>query len=168
MDEVTGKTIRKCWWKSTIIKKPVDQPQDLVNQQDQVLATELQAQIAQLPGLADPLTVNEFVQLESEVVEDQVEDGDEGQVFQDLVEQYGAGDEDMFEPEEDAAVDDEDRDISLLEAAQALETLRLFTLRREDGSESLLQELDQADRQFQAMAIKQRTQRTIQSFWKNK
>ena len=112
--------------------------------------------------------MNEFVQLESEVVEDQVEDGDEGQVFQDLVEQYGAGDEDMFEPEEDAAVDDEDRDISLLEAVQALETLRLFTLRREDGSESLLQELDQADRQFQAMAIKQRTQRTIQSFWKNK
>jgi hypothetical protein len=52
-----------------------------VNQQDQVLASELQAQIAQLPGLVDPLTVNEFVQLESEVVEDQVEDYDEGQVF---------------------------------------------------------------------------------------
>jgi hypothetical protein len=60
--------------------------------------------------------VNEFVQLETEVVEDQVEDGDEEQVFQDLVEQYGARDEDIFEPEEDAAIDDKDRDISLLEA----------------------------------------------------
>ena len=110
--------------------------------------------------------MNEFIQLESEVVEDQVE-GDEDQVFQDLVDQYGAGDEDIIEPEEDAAVDEEDRDIPLLEAVQALETLRLFTLRREDGSESLLQELDQADRQFQAIAINQRTQRTIQSFWKN-
>jgi hypothetical protein len=27
-------------------------------------------QIAQLPGLANPLTVNEFIQLESEVVKD--------------------------------------------------------------------------------------------------
>ena len=32
----------------------------------------------------------------------------------------------MFEPEEDAAVDEEDRDISLFEAIQALETLRLY------------------------------------------
>ena len=166
-EEVAVKTIQKCWWKSTIIKKPVDQTQDLVNQQDQVLATELQAQIAQLPGLANPLTVNEFIQLESEVVKDQVEEGDGDQVFEDLVDQYGAGDEDIIEPEEDAAVDEEDRDIPLLEAVQALETLRLFTLRREDGSESLLRELDQADRQFQAIAINQRTQRTIQSFWKN-
>lgn len=124
-------------------------------------------QIAQLPGLANPLTVNEFIQLESEVVKDQVEEGDGDQVFEDLVDQYGAGDEDIIEPEEDAAVDEEDRDIPLLEAVQALETLRLFTLRREDGSESLLRELDQADRQFQAIAINQRTQRTIQSFWKN-
>jgi hypothetical protein len=45
-DEVTGRTIRKCWWKSTIIKKPIGQPQDLVKQQEQVLAIELQAQIA--------------------------------------------------------------------------------------------------------------------------
>jgi hypothetical protein len=96
--------------------------------------------------------VNEFIQLESEVVEDQVE-GDEDQVFQDLVDQYGARDEDIIEPEEDAAIDEEDRDIPVLEALQALETLRLFTLRREDGSESLLRELDQADRQFQAIAV---------------
>jgi hypothetical protein len=71
----------------------------------------------------------------------------------------------MFEPQEDAVVDEEERVASpFLEAVQVLETLRLFTLQRENGSESLLQELDQANRQFQAIAINQRTQRTIQSF----
>jgi hypothetical protein len=99
--------------------------------------------------------------LENEVIKDQVEEGDRDQVFEDLVDQYRARDKDIIKPEEDAAINEEDCDILLLEAVleaiQALETLRLFTLRREDGLESLLQELDQADRQFHAIAIKQRT-----------
>jgi hypothetical protein len=47
--------------------------------------------------------------LESRVVKDQAQDGDEEQVSQDLVEQYGVRDKDMFEPQEDAVVDEEER-----------------------------------------------------------
>ena len=60
-DEVEASTIRKCWWRSTIFKKPVDEIQDYSNQQDQVSYTKLQAQINRLPNLVNPLTVNKYI-----------------------------------------------------------------------------------------------------------
>ena len=81
------------------------------------------------------------------------------------MDQYGAGNEDILDPAEDAAVEEEDRDISLIEAIQALETLRLYTLQREDGSETLLRELDQTDQQFQAVLVNQRKQQSIKSYF---
>ena len=128
-DQVTKTTIQRCWWRSTIIKKSIDQ--DPVHQQDQDLqaqTTDLQAQITRLPNITNPLSANEFIQINGEAIEDELEDGDEEQIFQDIVDQYGAGNEDILDPGEDAAVEEEDREISLIEAIQALETLRLYTL----------------------------------------
>ena len=81
------------------------------------------------------------------------------------MDQYGAGNEDILDLGEDAAVEEEDREISLIEAIQALETLRLYTLQREDGSETLLRELDQTDQQFQAVLVNQRKQQSIKSYF---
>jgi hypothetical protein len=145
-DQVTDTTIQRCWWKSTIIKKPIDQ--DPISQQDQDLQaqmTTLQAQITRLP-IINPLSADEFIQVNGEGVDDELGEGDEEQIFQDIIDQYSTGNEDILEPGEDAIeAEEEDRDILLSEAIQALETLRLYTLQREDGSETLLQELDQAD-----------------------
>jgi hypothetical protein len=138
-DQVTDTTIQRCWWKSTIIKKPIDQ--DL-----QAQMTTLQAQITRLP-IINPLSADEFIQVNGEGVDDELGEGDEEQIFQDIIYQYSTGNEDILEPGEDAIeAEEEDRDILLSEAIQALETLRLYTLQREDGSETLLRELDQADR----------------------
>jgi hypothetical protein len=101
------------------------------------------------------------------VVDDELGDGDEEQIFQDIVDQYSTGEDDILEPGEDAIeAEEEDCAISLSEAIQALETLRLYTLRREDGSETLLRELDQADQQFQAILVNQRKQESIKSYFK--
>ena len=44
------KTIKKCWWKSILIKQPKEAEEELVTEDDQVTErAELQAQIAQLP-----------------------------------------------------------------------------------------------------------------------
>jgi hypothetical protein len=165
-DQVTDTTIQRCWWKSTIIKKPIDQ--DPISQQDQDLQaqmTTLQAQITRLP-IINPLSADEFIQVNGEGVDDELRDGDEEQIFQDIIDQYSTGNEDILEPGEDAIeAEEEDRDILLSEAIQALETLRLYTLQREDGSETLLRELDQADRQFQAILINQRKQQSIKSYF---
>jgi hypothetical protein len=165
-DQVTDTTIQRCWWKSTIIKKPIDQ--DPISQQDQDLQaqmTTLQAQITRLP-IINPLSADEFIQVNGEGVDDELGEGDEEQIFQDIIDQYSTGNEDILEPGEDAIeAEEEDRDILLSEAIQALETLRLYTLQREDGSETLLRELDQADRQFQAILINQRKQQSIKSYF---
>jgi hypothetical protein len=165
-DQVTDTTIQRCWWKSTIIKKPIDQ--DPISQQDQDLQaqmTTLQAQITRLP-IINPLSADEFIQVNGEGVDDELGEGDEEQIFQDIIDQYSTGNEDILEPGEDAIeAEEEDCNIPLSEAIQALETLRLYTLQREDGSETLLQELDQADRQFQAVLINQRKQQSIKSYF---
>jgi hypothetical protein len=162
-ESVLPQTIQKCWWKSTIIKKPVDYTEDIISQ-DQQDRDELQAQIAQLP-ITDPISANEFIQLSSEAIEDELEVGDEDRIFQNMVERYGFTNQDTLEPEEDAAIEEEEPIIPVSEAIEALEILKLFELRQEDGSEELLQALDQADRRYQGKQIKERKQRTIDSFF---
>ena len=163
---MTDTTIQRCWWKSTIIKKPIDQ--DPISQQDQDLQaqmTTLQAQITRLP-IINPLSADEFIQVNGEGVDDELGEGDEEQIFQDIIDQYSTGNKDILEAGEDAIeAEEEDCDIPLSKAIQALETLRLYTLQREDGSETLLRELDQADRQFQAVLINQRKQQSIKSYF---
>jgi hypothetical protein len=48
--------IQKCFWKSTVIKKP---EQGVIQEENQQVDRDaLQAQIAELPGIKDPLSLN--------------------------------------------------------------------------------------------------------------
>ena len=69
----------------------------------------------------------------------------EHEIFQQVVERYGLAEEDTVELAEDAVIGEEDPDISISEAIKALEILKLFEIRQEDGSEVLLRAIDQAD-----------------------
>src|ERR1700710_2033492 len=55
-EQVTAQTIQRCWWKSTVIKKPGDVQVAMEYQH----IDELQAQIARLP-INDPLPLDEFL-----------------------------------------------------------------------------------------------------------
>jgi hypothetical protein len=167
-DNVSPVSIQKCWWKSTIIKRPDDQAEEDTASQDQQDRDELQTQIAQLPHITEPISVNEFIQLGSEVIEEDTEVVDENEIFQQVVERYGLAEEDTVEPAEDAVDGEEDPDIPVSEAIKALETLKLFEIRQEDGSEALLLALDQADRRYLAKKHEGRKQRTIESFFQKK
>jgi hypothetical protein len=79
-----------------------------------------------------------------------------------MVERYRFTNEDILEPEEDAATEKKEPIIPVSEAIKALE---LFELGQEDGSKGLLKALDQADRRYQGKQIKERKQRPINSFF---
>jgi hypothetical protein len=140
-DNVSPISIQKCWWKSTIIRRPDDHVEEDIASQDQPDRDELQAQIAQLPYITEPISVNEFIQLGSEVIEEDTEVANEHEIFHQVVERYGLAEEDTVEPAEDAVVKGEDPDIPVSEAIKALEILKLFEMRQEDGSEALLRAL---------------------------
>jgi hypothetical protein len=69
------------------------------------------------------------------VVED--EDSD---IVEQVVERYGVSEDDIVDMAEDGVVQEED--ISVFKAIEALETLKLFEIQQEDGSEALLHALD--------------------------
>ena len=167
-DIVSPVTIQKCWWKSTIIQKPEDQPEEDTATQDQQDKDELGAQIAQLPSIIEPLSVDEFIQLGSEVIEEDAEVAEEYEIFEQVVERYRIAEEDTIEPAEDAAIGEEEPDIPISEAIKALEILKLFEIRQEDGSEVLLQALHQADQRYLAKKHKGKKQQTIDSFFHKK
>src|SRR5439155_10732406 len=93
---------------------------------------------------------------------------EEYEIFEQVVERYGIAEEDIVELAEDAAIGEEEPDIPVSEAIKALEILKLFEIRQEDGSEVLLQALDQANRRYLAKKNKGKKQRTINSFFQKK
>jgi hypothetical protein len=87
-DSISPASIQKCWWKFTIIKRPDDQAEEDTASQDQQDRNKLRAQIAQLPNIIEPLSVNESVCLGSEEIED-TEVAEEHKIFEQVVERYG-------------------------------------------------------------------------------
>ena len=71
---ITDTTVQRCWYKSTVIKKPAEEAiidDNLV--QEQAKRIELQAQVEALPDI-EPLSIAEFIEPMSERIDD--EDGD--------------------------------------------------------------------------------------------
>lgn len=155
-DIVTTATIQKCWWKSTVVKKPVGQ--EIVEDTQQPDQDELQAQIQELPGIADRLSINEFIQPAGEVVDD-----DDQDIFASVVERYSIENEGTVEEVEEG--DSEIENIRTAEALKALETVRLWELQQEDGQASTLQVLDRVERRMQLARKEGRKQTTIVSFF---
>lgn len=107
---VSVSTIQKCWWKSTIIKKPVDQ--DINNQSLQQEQDDLKAQMAQLPDITELLSVDEYINLPNKEVEDEEED-----IFESVVDQYSTDKEDTVDELEDG---DSEEKVSITDAIKAL------------------------------------------------
>ena len=109
-------TIQKCWWKSTVIKKPKEITIEDDNQQAD--RDDLETQINTLPGITDPLTIAEFIQPTAEVIDDQ-----DGDIFISVVERYSQYKE--GEEETDDESDIEVEKVSTTEALRCLDTVRL-------------------------------------------
>lgn len=155
-DCVTNATISRCFWKSTITKKPSDIGSTI---NESIVEREaLRVQIAKLPGIADALTIDEFVL----PLEEQVIDEDED-IMEAIIEIYGA-DEDENEEEEE---EEEEPLPSIAEAIRALETLQRFELARADESRSI-RALDDLTRDLMALRINSKIQGNLDSFFVEK
>ena len=148
-------TIQKCWQKSIVIKKLVDQEIEDNQHQER---DELQAQIAALLIL-DPLSVDKFIQPASEVVkDDQNED-----IFVSVVEWYSTIKEGAIKEVEEGDI--EVPKVSTNEAILALETVRLQALQQDEEEVSNLQALDRLRRHILQKKHELRKQVTIESFF---
>ncbi len=78
---VTTRTIEKCFWKSTCIKKPVDAV--LKDPQQVEERAQLQVQILSIPNLSNLIPIDQFIQPAEEQIVDQVKD-----ITEALVERY--------------------------------------------------------------------------------
>jgi hypothetical protein len=129
---VTTATIQKCWEKSTLVKKTVGQ--EIVEDNQQADRDELQAQIQELPGITDCLSINEFIQPAGEIAIDEDQD-----IFASVVERYSIEQEGTVEEVEEGGIEIEK--ILTAEALKALETVRLWEMQQEDGQATTLQVL---------------------------
>src|SRR5438270_60723 len=124
LTNVTNTTIQRCWYKSTIIKKPtkeIDIDDNLA--QEQAERIELQVQVEALPNI-EPLSIAKFIEPMSERIDD--EDGD---IFELVVHRYAAN----LEGEESEESDGEELPkVSTIEALKHLEKVRLWQLQQED------------------------------------
>ena len=140
--------------------EPQDKAQYKIQADEYADREDLQAIIARLPYIQNPLPVDEFINPpEERIVED--EDSD---IFEQVVERYGVSEDDIVDMAEDGVVQEED--ISVSKAIEALETLKLFEIQQEDGSEALLHALDQAGTRYIKKKNESRKQVTIDSFFK--
>ncbi len=107
----------------------------------------LQAQITGLPGIEDPLSLNEFIEPADEVIDD--EDGD---IFASVVDRYRTEKEGTVEePDED---DIEIELVPTTEALKAIEIVKLWEIQQENGEQSTLSALDRIERRMCKLGMK--------------
>ena len=140
-DCVTDSTISRCYWKSTIIEKPANRT---VIDEGMAEREALRVQILAVPGIQDPLSVDEFIEPLAEEVVD--EDSD---IIEAIVAIYGR---DENEDEEEVEGEPEEPPPLLADAIEALMTLQRFEMSRDDGSRSI-RALDQLSREFTALMV---------------
>jgi DDE superfamily endonuclease/Tc5 transposase DNA-binding domain/Fission yeast centromere protein N-terminal domain len=157
-DTVTKECIKKCFWKSTVFKKPANQEVIAREDSEQEQRAELQVQITALPGIIDPLLIDEFIEPSQEVIEDDDED-----IFASVVERYSAEKEGEEEPIEEGDIEVEK--VPIREAIRALETLKLWEIQQENGEISALQTLEQIGRRIQQNKLQSIKQTTLHSFF---
>ena len=90
---LSAEMIQRCWWKSTIFRKPEpqDKAPDKIQADEYADQEDLQAIIARLPYIQNPLPLDEFITPPKErIVED--EDSD---IFEQVVERYGVSEDDI-------------------------------------------------------------------------
>jgi hypothetical protein len=163
---VTTDTIQKCWWKSTLIKKPT--PEELVQMADLEGDTiivdtgsadriELRDQITQLP-IENLLSLDEFLNPEDEIIVDEDED-----IFTSVVNHYTVT---KLDEEEESSDKEEVMEVSVAEALRAIETVKIWKLQKGDSQD--LQALDRITREITRYKVSAAHQTTIHRFFKAK
>ena len=116
----------------------------------------LYVQISALPGIQDPLSVDEFIEpLVERVV------NDDSDIIEAIVAIYRR---DKNEDKEEVKGELEEPPPLLADAIEALITLQRFEMSREDGSRSIWA-LDQLIGEFIVLIANKKTQTTIDSFF---
>ena len=134
--KVDSRAIEKCFWKSTCISKPLNTSTVDSDINDQLVRDQLQAQIISIPDLLYPLPIEEFI----EPLDEQIIDS-EGDILNIVIESYSQDLEDNS--------DEEEIDIprvTVSEAVQALEQLKLFQLQQETGESLNILVLERLER----------------------
>jgi hypothetical protein len=155
---VTTDTIQKCWWKSTLIKKPIPgelEEDTIVVDDGSADRIELRDQIAQLP-IENPLSLDEFLNPEDEIIVDEEED-----IFTSVVNHYGRPGE-----EEESSDEEEVEEVDTAEALRAIERVKMWKLQKGDSQD--LQALDRITREITRYKISAAHQTTIHRFFKAK
>jgi hypothetical protein len=151
--------------KSTLIQKPIDEAAIVTvigaTVEDQNECIELQAQVAALPTIKDPLAINNFIEPIDEIVEDRNDD-----IFASVVEQYSTDKKGEGEEELEDDGEDEVPKVSINAAMQALETLKLWELLHDDGSTANLKLYDSIGSRMKYSKIQRKRQGTLGGFFK--
>jgi hypothetical protein len=150
---VTSTTIQHCFIKSTIVPKPVINEVKII---DDITEREaLQVQMAEISGVQDLLTVEEFINPPAEEIIDQDED-----ILEAIIETYSQDQEEDMGEEGDEEIEPL---VSISEAICALETLQRFEIAREDGSQNI-RALDSLARELSVLQVSKKSQKTLDSF----
>ncbi len=148
-DCVTNSTILQYCQKSTIIEKPANRT---VINEGMAKREALRVQISALPGIQDPLLVDEFIEPLVEQVVD--EDSD---IIEVIVAIYR---HDENKDEEEVEGELEEPLPLLADVIKALTTLQRFEISRDNSSRSI-RALDQLVREFMALMVNKKTQRQL-------
>jgi hypothetical protein len=112
--------------------------------------------MAQILGVQDLLTVEEFINPPAKDIDDQDE-----HIMEAIIETYSQDQEDDVGEEGDEEIEPL---VLISEAISALETLQRFEIAREDGSQ-IIRMLDSLTRELLALQVSKKSQRTIDSFF---
>ena len=154
---VSAKHIQQCFWKATIIKKPVVidnvEPEDTSAEID-----ELRAQIASLPYIDDYMSVQEFVDPADELIDDK-----DDNIMASVIDRYSRDKEDEVDEVESSDIEDEE--VSTADAIRALELLKMHQLKSKYGSALHLSNLDKLGRDLMAEKYSGGKQSTIEKYY---
>jgi hypothetical protein len=154
---VTSTTIQRCFIKSTIVPKLDENEVEIAD--DAADREALQAQMTQILGVQDLLTVEEFINPPAEEIIDQDQD-----IMEAIIETYSQDQEEDVGEEGDGEIEPL---VPISEAIRALETLQRFEVAREDGSQNI-KALDSLARELWTLQISKKSQRTLDSFFIHK
>jgi hypothetical protein len=156
---VTPHTIQRCWWKSTLIKKPVPgelEGDTIIVDDGSADQIDLQDQMTQLL-IDNLLSLYEFLNPEEEIIIDTDED-----IFTSVVNHYAISGPD----EEEESSDEEVEEVDTAEALRAVETVKMWKLQKGDSQD--LQALDRLTREITRYKVSVAHQTTIHRYFKSK
>jgi hypothetical protein len=152
--------IQRCWWKSTVILKPLAVADEAIQVDGDSEVSALRQQIEAIPNI-DPLPIEQFIDPSSELVEDNEQD-----ITEAVVEIYSQDPEGIIEEPEEGDI--ELPKVSTNMAIEALETLQNYIIQQDSIEQESLKAIDKLGKELARVRINTSTQRSITSFFESK